>query len=1486
MPEVKNVFQDFTNLYELSKTLRFELKPVPETEKILELNAAKTKKFPKDLYRAENFEIIKKYTDELHRTYIRETLNNVNIDYLKFLEIFRINGKKKNEMTDENEESDENNEKDDIQKIKKELRSKIGNLFNKWNNDKDNKFKDWVKIDVGKKEKEVSGDLFGKELITILKNYFKNKLDSKVNVPMLFFNEQEIKNGEAKKQRKLEAVFENFDKFTTYFTDSFYNNRKNYYKTEGRVGQVATRIIDENLPRFCSNLIAFNEVVSLYSTLLNNFDLGWKEYLNEKKINQTWVEKFELSNYDWKALFNDVNYYNQCLLQEGIDKYNYIIKKLNKDINEYTQNKYKSVEKGNNNNPDINFFQKLHKQIHGERDFKLIEIDIDENNIFTKILPEFILHSDMKLMTKIDEEVGVEEIVGAERIIKIFIKQELKDLEKIYLSRRAIETISAKWFHSWETLKDLILGYLNKDLLESKKRKKVPDFVDFNIIKIVLENNKDDYKDLFKRKYFEADKNEFVDWIDSSGGTKKLEFGGENWINFLNVFEYEFGTLLTEYKKNKNALLYLIDKKIDYDKNNEVGQTAAIKNFADSALGIFRMVSYFALRKKGVMVEPKNGKDEIFYAFVDRYLDGDDNDREEQNKIVQYYNTLRNFVTQKAWSIDKVRLCFDCGEFLKGWDKDKIHERLGIILRNNNKFYLGILNKNHKQIFIKIKSHDNNNFYYVIYDYKQLNNVYRQIPRLAFPSRSVKKGDAYMLRAIQERKKKFFLEDEEFIELQEIKNEYDKIGNDLSKEKLTKLIEYYKKVVISNYSSLYNVSNLNNKKFNSINEFNQYVENLMYSLIPTRISPDFIKEKISKGELYLFQIYNKDFELDESIGKEKFGEDFAPVIMDGKNNLHTEYFKLLFNDSNLKNPNGVVFKLSGGAKMFYRPATENLPIKKDRDGNIIKNKKGENVIVGQRYKEDKYFLHLPIILNFVNKGKNYSINDMVNKAITNASDDQDKFRIIGLDRGEKHLVYYSVINERQEIIEIGSLNNISRKDNKGEIIEEKNWYHDKFGNIEKEPTKEYHKDYHNLLDQREIERLKSRQSWEKIENIKELKEGYISAVINKICNLVIKAIKENKIPIVALENLNSGMKRGRIKIDKQIYQKLELKLAKKLNFLVDKKEKNYLSAWQFTPKIETFSGDIEKKNQVGIIFYVDPAFTSATCPNCGFRKRIKMDPQNAKKKIKDMEITYENGIYKFDYPIENGENDVVYSDVERLKWDNEKKKVIKTKNVSDDFGKLFEDIKDKNNLKKELLSIGEENKEFWKEFSRCFNLLLRIRNSKLIKRKLNDDTGKVEIIADDDLADRDRDFIYCPQCHFHSEGGDVFGEFVKKKYLGKDNFEFNGDANGAYNIARKTIIAVNKIKDYQLGLNHFIEKYRISELPNNGKDKKNIFYNNNSYILSFFEVQDEKFRKVKVYGLKKDGDRQIIQKKEMWYRRYPDIFVNNKEWDKFVQNKS
>ena len=92
-------------------------------------------------------------------------------------------------------------------------------------------------------------------------------------------------------------------------------------------------------------------------------------------------------------------------------------------------------------------------------------------------------------------------------------------------------------------------------------------------------------------------------------------------------------------------------------------------------------------------------------------------------------------------------------------------------------------------------------------------------------------------------------------------------------------------------------------------------------------------------------------------------------------------------------------------------------------------------------------------------------------------------------------------------------------------------------------------DYEVKLSQKAENRLQARQNRDTIEKIADLKNGYISQVVNKHVELV---LQHNA--VIVFEDLNVGFKRGRQKIEQSVYQKLELALAKKLNFVV-KKEK-------------------------------------------------------------------------------------------------------------------------------------------------------------------------------------------------------------------------------------------------------------------------------------------------------------------------------------------
>ena len=316
----------------------------------------------------------------------------------------------------------------------------------------------------------------------------------------------------------------------------------------------------------------------------------------------------------------------------------------------------------------------------------------------------------------------------------------------------------------------------------------------------------------------------------------------------------------------------------------------------------------------------------------------------------------------------------------------------------------------------------------------------------------------------------------------------------------------------------------------------------------------------------LFRISNKDLSYAETFsqGKRKSR---------GIDNLHTMYFKALMsgNQSTID---------IGSGEMFYRKKSI-VVAKPTHPANVkIKNKNPNNhrsesqfdydLIKDRRYTVDKFGFHLSIIYNFQESGKT-DVNKMVQEHIRNSDD----LHFIGIDRGERHLLYVSVIDSHGRIKEQFSLN---------EIVNE---YKDNT----------YATNYRRLLDERDKKRREERESWSVIEGIKELKQGYLSQVIHKIVTLMVKYHA-----VVVLEDLNMGFKRGRQKVESSVYQQFEKALIDKLNLLVDKhadpnEPGGLLKAYQLTNKFTSFR---EMGRQNGFLFYIPAWNTSKIDPVTGF----------------------------------------------------------------------------------------------------------------------------------------------------------------------------------------------------------------------------------------------------------------------------------------------
>ncbi len=1337
MEKEKSIFDEFTRKYQLSKTLRFELRPVGKTEEFLKKN----KVFEKDQTIDDSYNQAKFYFDELHREFINSALKPKNVKNLPFqdfanvlnkqneniskkkIEINTLRKENKKEPKIEKLQKEINDAEKKIENKKKELYKTIRGLFDdeagKWKEDYQKKEIDGKKITFSKADKEQKGVKFltAAGILKVLKYEFPEEKEDEFKTkgwPFLYVKENENPG-------KKRYIFESFDKFSGYLS-KFQQTRKNLYADDGTSTAVATRIVD-NFVFFLQNKKVFDEK---YKT--NHAQIGFTE----------------------TRIF-DLEHYKKCLLQKDIEdlesekdsenSYNKIIGRINKKIKEFRDQKEQEAKKNKKENKDKNNFKKseypllkmLDKQMLGkvEKEKELIQ-KTEEKSVEKILIDRF-----QELIQNNEDR-----FKKAEKLMAAFFSGEFEaEYPNIYLKNKAINTISNRWFVNG---RDFELKLPETKKKDEKNEPKIKKFISLDEIKSALERLEGD---IFKLDYYKKD-----DKNNKGAIRKDAENAPQNkWAQFLKIWEYEFGNLFKDIKKENGETIFGYDtclkkaKELKTFSRKNKEDIAIIKNYADAALCVFQLLKYLALDDK----DRKNAPGQLstnFYARYDEYY--------KDFEFIKYYNAFRNFITKKPFDEDKIKLNFEKGNLLGGWAEspEGNAQFCGYILKKDGKYFLGITDKP------------------TILDVKKFPEI-------------TKNTDKTYQKMIYRQLKSQTIYGSGYEGLYGVK--YDDDKNKIS-EKI--IIKRVKQLIQQKYIIRFpEMKSIVEKKYNGAKELAKDLTKLnLYSLDFAPVNGNYI-EKIEhniRGEkqyLYLFEIINKDIS----------------SIKDGKKNIHTLYFEQLLSPENFENP---VIKLSGGAEIFYRKPSI------DKKKRIItkENKKildkGEKAYKYNRYTKEKILFHFPIAIN-ANAGKFKKFNQEINKQVLSKD---KKINIIGIDRGEKNLLYYSVVNKKSEILEQGSLNKI------------------KIG--EKEV------DFYDKLIACEKERLKNRQSWEPVVKIKDLKKGYISHVIHKICELIIKHSA-----IVALEDLNMRFKQIRGGIERSVYQQFEKALIDKLGYMVFKDNRDLrapggiLNGYQLAAPFISFQ---KMGKQTGILFYTQADYTSITDPLTGFRKNIYISNGASQKRIREvfekMEIGWDDKEQSYffaynpvDFMEEKYKKDslskkrTVYAKVSRIRREKDSKGYwqYESIDVNKKLGELFVlwGFDPKGNIGKQMAQKelkGEKEfdgkpRNFCKALVYYFNIILQLRNSFSKKFKLKEN-GEIEDIGED------IDFIASPVKPFFSTKAvsqkygnlspENFAGF-EKKFIGaegekKDFLEgYNGDANGAYNIARKGIMILNKIKD-------------------------------------------------------------------------------------------
>lgn len=1221
--------KEFTNLYPVSKTLRFELQPIGKTKENIERNGI----LKRDSKRAEDYKIVKGFIDEYHKQFIKDRLWSFKLPlqsegHLDSLEEYQtLYELSKRDATQEAE----------FTEVKDNLRGIIAKRLKQSGSNYERIFKK---------------ELIREDLVEFLEN-------------------EEDKE-----------IVRQFADFTTYFV-GFHENRKNMYSAEEKSTAIAYRLIHQNLPKFMDNMKAFAKIAE--TTVSEHFaDIyeGWKEYLNVGSIE----EMFRL------------DYFSETLTQTHIEVYNYIIgKKILEDgteikgINEYV-NLYNQQQKDKSKR--LPFLVPLYKQILSDRE-KL-----------SWLADEF--DSDEKMLAAINElYINLHDLLMGdenESLRSLLTHLTDFDLTQINITNDiSLTDISQHLFGRYDVFTN---GIKDKLRVITPKKKKESD---------------EDFEDRIS-KIFKSQKSFSIDFLNKL----PQPVADDGKPRTIEDYFMALGAVNTDAVQKENLFAQIENAYEDARtilQMNDTGDTlsqdkpavAKIKALLDTLKDLQRFIK--PLLGSG----EENEKDELFYGSFQMMWD-------ELDAVTPLYNKVRNWLTRKPYSTEKIKLNFDNSQLLGGWDVNKEPDCTGILLRKDGYYYLGIMDKKSNHAFDMEISPSDGECYDKI-DYKLLPGANKMLPKVFFSKSRI----------------------DEFAPSETIVSNYKrgthKKGVDFSLSDCHKLIDFFKQSINKHEDwSKFGFHFSDTDTYEDISGFYREVEQQGYMLSSHRVSVAYVNQLVDEGKLYLFRIWNKDF------------SEFSK----GTANLHTLYWKMLFDERNLAD---VVYKLNGQAEVFYRKASikpenrivhkANQPIANKNELNAKRNSTFEyDIVKDRRYTIDKFQFHVPLTINFKATGQT-NITPIVQDTIRRGG----FTHVIGIDRGERHLLYLSLIDLKGNIIKQMTLNDIVNE-YKGQT---------------------YKTNYHDLLAKREGDRTEARRSWDTIETIKELKEGYLSQVVHIISKMMIEYNA-----IVVLEDLNMGFMRERQKIERQVYEKFEKMLIDKLNCYIDKQasptsEGGLLHPLQLTNKFESFR---KLGKQSGCLFYIPAWNTSKIDPVTGFVNLLDTRYDTREKarvffsKFQRISFNPNKGWFEFALDYNDftakaegtrtqwtlctyGERIRTFRNPQKNhQWDDER--IV----LTDAFKQLFEryDIDINGNLKE---AIGSQtDAQFYKDMMGLMKLLLQMRNS---------------------ITNSEEDYLLSPVA---DEKGNFFDS---RKSI--ESLPIDADANGAYNIARKGLWAIRKIQE-------------------------------------------------------------------------------------------
>ena len=645
--------------------------------------------------------------------------------------------------------------------------------------------------------------------------------------------------------------------------------------------------------------------------------------------------------------------------------------------------------------------------------------------------------------------------------------------------------------------------------------------------------------------------------------------------------------LALTYQEKRTAIKESIIKLFFREK--DAASILSIKSFLLAVLALRRFIKH--ILKNGIVISED----------VQNMLMQCSNAWELLQAVPNLYKNVRGFLIRKPYKTDKIRMFFDCAAFGKGWDVNKEAAYLLTLFRKDGHYYLGVRRRGAIIDFNSMESQKDEDCYEKMV-YKSFDFI-KGMPSVLFSKLVLQKFADGAQRVIFDNEQfsepfeltredffqKYYVTDGEARELEDgqvkyLKGYLLKTGDEAGyREAVRQRIELAKRFIKAYKTfAFFDMSQLKpSADYATWTDFTLHVNEFTYGIRWQRIPQTKLQQLVEEGDLFLFKLDNKDFALAANAKAERQDDEQTLLLRE------------LFSPLNAREH---VLKLLGDVAIYYRPAsmepkichaegsvivnkidTNNRPIPPDvhwsltrylngkkeellpeaaelLEQGLVKWKRSEqNIIKDKRYTEDQMFIHFPVAINYRCVGNDYSFNKEFRALLKG----NEEVKLLSVHLGGDNLAEVVIMDQRGKILYQRAYN-------------------------------EFHNyNYALAIALREEERIQAQRSWLQMEKIKNLKLGFMAALVNEVSKLLLAYNA-----VVILEDFSRGKRLLGGKSVPTFYMQFALNLLHKLNYLVFR-EREYLApggllnGYQLVPKVESLAG---YASQIGCVFFALPSY--------------------------------------------------------------------------------------------------------------------------------------------------------------------------------------------------------------------------------------------------------------------------------------------------------